>query len=284
LGLGHGWSLLAIVAAVVLAFTLLVWWRGPGMADQASRMLDQLARQAEQIWGQLKQSPWGGSLADQLRGSAESAGFRITGYVGGVASSALGIGGSLVVVLATGLFLAASPESYLHGALRLLPPSWRSHGEKVAAEIGNGLQLWFLGQLIDMIVVGVLVGIGLLLLGVPFAPTLALFAALLNFVPYVGALAGAVPAVMVAFAQSSTLALWVGLLFAAIQTLEGNVIAPLIQKRTVSLPPALTLMSQTILGTLFGVIGLVLAMPLSVGVLIGIRIVYVEYFLERKAP
>jgi predicted PurR-regulated permease PerM len=146
----------------------------------------------------------------------------------------------------------------------------------VALEIARTLQLWFVGQLLDMVIVAILVGVGLLLLGVPLAPTLAIFAGLLNFVPYVGALAGAVPAVLVAFSQSPMMAIWVAVLFFAIQTLEGNVIAPLIQKRTISLPPALTILSQTILGTLFGAFGLVIATPFTAMVLTSVRMVYVE--------
>ena len=118
-------------------------------------------------------------------------------------------------------------------------------------------------------------------LGVPLAPTLALIAGLLNFVPYIGALAGAVPAVLVALAQSPTLALWVVLLFTAVQTLEGNLIAPLIQERTVSLPPALTILSQAILGTMFGLLGLILATPVMAASLTAVRMIYVESFLER---
>ncbi len=98
-----------------------------------------------------------------------------------------------------------------------------------------------------MVIVATLVGAGLFLLGVPMAPTLALLAGLVNFVPYVGALAGAVPAIRRGLAQSPSLALWVALLFICVQTLEGNVIAPLIQRRTISLLPALTIVSQTIL-------------------------------------
>ena len=148
-------------------------------------------------------------------------------------------------------------------------------------ELGTTLQLWFLGQFVDMIIVASLVGAGLFLLGVPLAATLAIFAGILNFVPYVGALAGAVPAILVAFSQSPTLALWVALLFCSVQMLEGNVIAPLIQKRTISLPPALTILSQTILGTLFGVFGLILATPIIAALLTAIRMIYVEGVLEK---
>ena len=83
--------------------------------------------------------------------------------------SVLGIGGSTVVVMATAAFLATSPQMYLTGGLRLLPVDWRPRGKEVAHQIGRTLQLCFLGQLIDMIIVGILIGAGLLLLGVPLA-------------------------------------------------------------------------------------------------------------------
>ena len=184
---------------------------------------------------------------------------------------------------ATAIFLAASPQLYLEGALRLLPVAWRPHGREVARELGSTLRLWFLGQFIDMVIVGLLLGLGLFLIGSPLALSLALLAGLLNFVPYIGALAGAVPAILVALAQSPTLAAWVALLFLSIQLIEGNVISPWIQKRTISLPPALTILSQTVLGTLFGLIGLIVATPLMAILLVAVRIIYVEAFLERES-
>ena len=153
-------------------------------------------------------------------------------------------------------------------------------GSRTKKHIGTTLQLWFLGQLADMIIVTILVGAGLFLLGVPLAMTLAIFAGLLNFVPYVGALAGAVPAILVAFSQSPTLALWVTLVFVGVQMLEGSVIAPLIQRRTISLPPALTILSQTILGTLFGAFELILATPLVAALLTAVRMIYIEGVVE----
>ena len=169
---------------------------------------------------------------------------------------------------------------YVTGGLRLLPRDWRRRGRDVAEQIGKTLQLWFLGQLVDMIIVATLVGAGLFVLDVPLAVTLALFAGFLNFIPYIGALAGAIPAILVAFSQSPMLALWVTLLFVVVQLIEGNLIAPMIQKRTISLPPALTILSQTILGTLFGAFGLVLATPLVAMLLTAVRMIYVEGVLE----
>ena len=139
--------------------------------------------QAQQLWHQLDSTAWGSLVAERLSGAARSTGNVLTGYVPSVASSALGIGGSFVVVVATGLFLAATPELYLSGGLRLLPIGWRPRGRDVAVEIAKTLRLWFFGQFIDMVIVTTLVGAGLFLLDVQLALTLALFAGLLNFVP-----------------------------------------------------------------------------------------------------
>lgn len=230
----------------------------------------------------LARTGWGPTLVDQARDAVSSSLSGVGGYLTGVAGSTLGVLGSVLLVGVTGLFLAASPGVYVDGAVRLLPPAHRDRGRAVLAGTGGALQMWFLGQLVDMLAVTVLVDAGLYLLDMPLVLTLALFAGLLNFIPFIGALAGAVPAVLVALGQSPGTALWVAGLFAAVQTLEGNVIAPLIQKRTVSLPPALTLFSQTILGALFGFLGLILATPVMAAALVAVRMAYVEGVLERS--
>lgn len=281
--LGARLSLLAVTLVAAFSIGAVVLWRGNAIADQVAQIAHQLSTQLDRIWRELEASSWGLLLAEQLRTAGTSVRAGLTGYVPGVVGSVLGIGGSLVVIGATAAFLAASPRLYLAGALRLLPVSWRSRAGEVAAEIAATLRLWFLGQLADMAIVSVLVGVGLYLLDVPLAFTLALLAGLLNFVPYVGAFAGAIPAVFVALAQSPALAAWVGLWFLLVQMLEGNVIAPWIQKRTISLAPALTILSQTILGTLFGLFGLILATPLMAAMITAVRMAYVEDILEKNA-
>ena len=281
-GLDPSWSLAVVVGILVLLLTGLIWWRGSEIVGQVQQLSDQLATQGERLWSQVEKGAWGRRAAESLRRSTQSATDGLPGFATGVATSTLGIGGSLVVVVVTGLCLAASPQIYIGGSLRLLPPEWRPRGREVLSNLGQTLRLWCLGQLVDMAMVTSLVGIGLFTLGVPLALTLALFAGLLNFVPYIGALAGAVPAILVALAQSPTLALWVALLFLTVQMIEGNVIAPFVQKRTGTLPPALTIVSQTILGTLFGALGLILATPFMAALLVAIRMIYVESVMEAR--
>ena len=101
--------------------------------------------------------------------------------------------------------------------------------------------------------------------------------------PYIGAIAGAVPALLIAFGQSPIDALWVALLYMAVQTAEGYFIMPQIQKRTAHLPPALAILSQTVLGSLFGVFGLILATPAAVAAIVAVRMIYVEDILGDRA-
>lgn len=151
----------------------------------------------------------------------------------------------------------------LDGLLGLLSRKHRAPVRRVVEHVGNTLWGWLLGQFLDMLVVGVLCGTGLFLLGIPLAFILALIAGLLNFIPYIGAIAGAVPSVLIALSVGGREALFVGLLYLTVQTFEGNVTAPLIQKRTIDLPSALTILSQTAFGVIFGLLGVVLAIPLA---------------------
>ena len=280
-GLGKGWALLGEIVVLLGVTGVAIWWRGPEIADQAGEIAKNFAQQAERLRDTVLGTWWGADLKDKLEGSGWSILGKLGGYVPSVAGSVLGLGSTLVILAATALFFAASPGVYRDGLVRLLPVEWRPRGREVLNDMGEMLQLWFIGQLIDMIFVTVLTGLGLYFLGVKLAITLALIAGIANFVPYIGALVGSLPALLVASAQSPTLALYTAILIGAIQLVEGNVLAPLIQKRTGDLPPALTILSQTVLGTLFGLMGIILATPLTVVAKTFVEKVYVESTLEQ---
>jgi predicted PurR-regulated permease PerM len=131
-----------------------------------------------------------------------------------------------------------------------------------------------------MCVVGVLTAIGLWALGVPFVLSFAVLAAGLDFIPNIGPVISAVPAVLVALLQSPMTALWVAVLYLAIQVLESYILAPIVQHRAVDLPPALLISSQVLLAVLLGVPGLLFATPLTVVLLVLVRRLYIADFLE----
>jgi predicted PurR-regulated permease PerM len=140
------------------------------------------------------------------------------------------------------------------------------------------------GQLISMTAVGLLSYVGLSLLGVPLALTLAVVAFLLTFIPFIGPLLSAIPVVLVAFSAGATTALYALLLYSAIQMLEGYVLTPNVQRRSVALPPALTIAAQVLLGVLVGALGVVLATPLAATGLVVVNKLYVREVLGDDQP
>ncbi len=208
---------------------------------------------------------------------------------GGVLSGTIGIIGNIVIVFGVGLFFAISPRTYSAGAVLLFPVKQRPRIQHIAAEIGTQLQWWFVGQLGSMLSVGLLVFIGLKILGVPMAITLAILAGLLNFIPNFGPILAAIPAVLVAFAPQGgesnlnpALAGWVIAIYLIVQLLEGWVITPFFQKKAIDLPPALIIIAQVICAILLGPIGLLLATPILASVLVVVRMLYVEDILGDK--
>jgi predicted PurR-regulated permease PerM len=154
---------------------------------------------------------------------------------------------------------------------RLAPPERRLATMEMLHQTGDLLRRWLIGQSISMTAIGSFTFVGLLILGVPIPFVLALFAGLAGFLPYLGPIIGAIPMVLVAGGQSLDLALWVVGLYAIIQFLESYLLTPLIQARAVSLPPAVVILAQLVLGAVFGILGLALATPLAAAAVVPLR-------------
>jgi predicted PurR-regulated permease PerM len=179
-----------------------------------------------------------------------------------------------VLIVALGLYLAADPQAYYAGTLRLAPMAYRAPIGAALTAAGQELRRWLMGQLVSMATIGVMTMIGFYLLGVPLALSLGLIAGVTEFVPFFGPIAFGIFAVLFAFTQGPTQALYVGLLCFAIQQFEGYVLQPLIQRWAVALPPALLVLSVVIFALLFGFIGAMLATPLMTVVMIMVRKLY----------
>ena len=271
-----GLWLTAIILAIVATIGLTLWLRGPVIAEEVKLVYGQLSEQMKSLWDRLGSVEWLQPVVQRVQDFINEGMTRIAGIAAGVGTRTLGGIGSLIVMLVSGIYFAIDPGLYVKGTVRLMPQRWRLHALEAMREIATTLRWWFIGQFVDMVAIGLLTGIGLYCLGVKLAFTLAVIAGLFNFVPYIGALAGAVPAVLVALGQGPQTAAYVAILFVAVQTLEGNIIAPMIQKQTVELAPVLTILSQTVLGSLFGPLGLILATPLTAAGVVAVRKVYVE--------
>ncbi|GAA5176348.1 MULTISPECIES: AI-2E family transporter [Halomonadaceae] len=191
---------------------------------------------------------------------------------------------NVVVVVFIGLFIAFDPGIYRTGLIKLITPAHREGAAVVLEAIKHKLAWWLLGRLASMTAVGLLAGVGLWALGIPMALSLGLLAALLSFIPYLGPLFSAVPALLVAFSVDSTAMLHVAVLYTGVQTLESYLVTPLIQREAVSIPPGLLLIVQVWLGLVAGLLGMLVAEPLIVLGMILVQRVYVKGWLERQDP
>ncbi|MDO5656823.1 MAG: AI-2E family transporter [Paracoccus sp. (in: a-proteobacteria)] len=186
---------------------------------------------------------------------------------------------NLVVVLAIAIFLAIDPRPYVQGFLHLVPQRHRPRAGEVLEEIGTKTWLWLAGQVIDMIIVGTLIGLGLWMLGIPLALVLGVIAAATNIVPFVGPIVSAIPGILFALTQGPQDAMYAAILYLVVQQFDGNVLTPLIQKHTARLPPVLTVLGVVAFGVLFGLPGILVATPLMLVVLICVKRFYVEDLL-----
>ena len=139
------------------------------------------------------------------------------------------------------------------------------------------VQRWFLGQLVSMTIIGILSTVALSLIGIPFALLLGIFSGLVSFMPFVGPAISVIPPVLLALIGTPVDALWVILAYASIQMIESYLIYPLVMSRAVSLHPAVVMFALLIMGTLFGFVGVLLAVPLVTA----LHVLLLELWIER---
>lgn len=280
----------ALVVVALLALGLLVlagWLLSRGVGAEIAQLAEALPRAAGEVRQRAAEVAWLQPLLDRLPGAGTTGTPRgdVLGRITGFLSTTFGAAANVLIAVVVGAYLAASGPTYRDGFARLFPPPRRPRVSQVLDELGTTLGWWLAAKFASMAVIGVLTWAGLASLGVPLATPLALIAALLTFVPNLGPLLSLVPAVLLALVESPQLALYVQLLYAGIQFVETYLVTPLMEKRMVSLPPALTITAQVLFGVLAGFMGLLLAAPLTTAGLVLVRRLWLEGVLgERVAP
>ena len=277
------WIVLALLAAIL---GIGGWY----LSAEVGKQFDELGRSFTSIWDDLRNRlagyGWGQQVLSILgdpQTSAEKAGALTkfaTAIVGGVSG--------LIVSVVIGLYVAVDPTLYRRGFLRLVPVGRRTRMAEILDEMHDTLRAWLVGTLFLMIVVGTMTSVGLWALGIPLPLALGLIAFFLEFIPYIGPILAAIPAILVASGVGSREVFFVIMLYWAIQSIEGYVLSPLVYQRSVRIPPMLTIGSQVVLGSLLGVIGVIFATPLTACAMVLAQRLYIEDALgddfERKLP
>lgn len=268
--------ILGLVAALIMLF-------GAHFAGQFEVLRDNLPK----AWRSLETRAAEMGLGEQLRGAVAGGGGIASGMFGNIGQTIMSVSGAiadLMVVVFGGIFLAAQPDFYSAGVIKLVPAGKRALIGEAMIDSERALRLWLRGQLLAMVLVGLLTGAGLWLLGMPSAAVLGLLAGLLEFIPFAGPILSAIPALLLALAVSPDLAAWVVLVYLIVQQIEGNILQPLIQQYAVDLPGVVLLFALIAFGALFGIIGVVLAAPLAVVCYVLVKRLYVVEALDTATP
>jgi predicted PurR-regulated permease PerM len=269
LALGAIFLVLAgVITGIVLSF-------GPKLAEQSTYLFQQLPVALNTLAQKLDLQ----ASLEQLKGSAIGA-LALRAFSWG--SSVFGALASLVIVLVGGIYLANAPLTYRNGAIKLFPERWHEALNSTFDDAGQALRLWLRAQLMAMILVGTATGLGMWAIGVPSPLALGLIAGLTEFVPIIGPIVGAAPALLLASTQSYDLVLWALGIAIVVQQLENNVIMPLIVGRVVELPAAVALFATVAIGVLFGPLGLLLGYPLTIVADVAVRRLYVREALGER--
>lgn len=280
-GLGERMSLALAVLLITSAVILLAI----GFGAQINAQFSNVAQGIPEGWHDLERLigsyPFGAELLTALRESVPT-GTNIVGRLGDLIVTVGSAIADFILIGIGAIFLAAQPHLYSTGFLKLIPPQWRNVAGEAMDDSGGALRLWIKGQLISMTIVGLLTWIGLAIVGVPSAFALGVIAALLEIIPYVGPILSAIPGLLLALILGPEKALWALAVYVVVQQVEGNVLQPLVQRKVVTIPPAITLFGMVAAGLLFGFLGLIFAAPAAVVTYVLVKRLYVREMLHTE--
>jgi predicted PurR-regulated permease PerM len=283
LQLSEGYSVLLVSAVLVAVLAISVYLLAPSVGEQVKNLREELPASIEKVSAFLSNYSWGRLIIEQMPSGSELvekfSNSSVWTRIGGYFSSTIGAITNIALMLLLSIYLASEPKTYIKGFTKLFPQERRKRIREILYEIGETLSWWLIGKGASMLFIGVLTWIGLSIIGVPLALTLGLIAGLFSFVPNFGPILSAVPAILLAFIDSPTKALYVLILFVVVQLIESNLVTPLIERRTVELPPVLTIFAQLALTILVGAVGLILATPILAVVMVLVQTIYIQDIL-----
>jgi len=276
-------GLLVGVGALVMLLALVI----PSFIDQAEQFADEIPAIVEDIEGEVADIT--GSQRSEVGTEVQRFVERYTDdpgeLIGPLASLGLnlaGVVGAFLLMLITAYYMAVRPEPLISGVEALFPPDRRAWVSGVMGRLRQSWIGWMHGVLVDMILTGVLLYIGLSLIGLDFAIFFAVFSALLVVIPYFGAILGAVPPTLFALTDSPEKALITLIIYVFVQQVESNVTIPLVMANRVKLHPAVVAIGVVLIGQLFGFIGLFVAVPILAMIVILVDEVWVQPMEEGR--
>jgi predicted PurR-regulated permease PerM len=264
-------SILLTVSGAILFFSL------PEISRQISLFLDSLPDALNDLRNALGRIGLD-RFAEDIPAAVKKFSSRpdVLTRITGLFSTTFGFIADMGIILFIAVFLAANPDFYVKGTIRIFPPSMRKKASFVLGEVENTLRWWLLGRAIAMVFIGILTTLGLWAIGIPLALLLGVLAGLLSFIPYLGPILSILPAILFAIPQGLQTLGFVLVLYAAIQIIETHILTPIIQLKAVDIAPAYGIIFQVMLGVAAGGFGVVMGGPLAAVSVVLFRELYLK--------
>ena len=266
--------LIAVLAGLGLAIV-------PSFVDQVrafSNRLPALLTSAQHQLGDIKGLHTGNlsqsvrSVIDSYTGHPE----RIIGPLTQVGSAVVITVAAVILIVVGAFTLAVNPDSAIDFALHLVPAGQRARMRDVMARVRSAWLGWMAAVALDMVVLGTLLWLGMVIVGLPFAVGFATFSALMTVIPNYGSIISAVPPILAGVAESPTKGVLVLIVYVIVNQIEGNLLLPLIMARTVDMHPAVVAIGLLVVASLFGLIGVFIAIPLISLAIILVQVLWIE--------
>lgn len=266
----------AMTASLIISFLVLgglLWFMGAKMQVQIAQLSNTLPHTVSTFKAKLGETPVGQKVLESISdGNSNNLMTTVQTFLG----TSFGVLGDVYIILLLGVFFTASPSIYKNGILLLVPKPQKELGKYIMDRVSLSLKGWLKGMMVSIVLITVLISVTLTIIGIPMTMVLGLITGILELVPNLGSLLAMIPGVLLALTISTNTAIIVALVYIVSQTITANIVTPLIQKKIINLPPALTLVSQLIMGTLSGALGIILAVPLLAIIIILVDELYVK--------
>lgn len=273
-GLSYRISLGIVLLVALAGVAVLGMSVGTALAEQGQQLSENLPSFFQKAKSTASKLPFGDRMIDELSDSEflKNTSSRLLGW----SSTLLGALSSLLLLLVITLYLAVDPHLYWDGVAKLFSPRRRPKVQEIGRLARKKVWAFVKGQAFSMTLLAILTSVGLWFLGVPLYLLLGCITGLLVMIPYLGPILSVGPAALVAAGQGGNTVLWVLALYAGLQFLESYILTPLVQEEAAALPPVLTLFAQAVMGLFFGIIGVLMAAPITAVALLLVEELWVK--------
>jgi predicted PurR-regulated permease PerM len=266
-------SLFISIAGTIILLSAMTWFVGAKIQIQVAELSNTLPQTINTAKVKLSKTPFGQMILKYTSGDNSQ---KLLDTATTFFNTSFGIVGDLYIILFLGIFFTADPSLYKNGIIFLFPARKKPAGRIILSRISVALKGWLKSILISMLLISVMIAVGLTMIGLPGTTVLGLITGMLEIIPNFGPVIAMIPGVLLAFTISTKTAIIVALIYISCQTIVASIVTPLLQKKIIKIPPALTFLSQLIMGTLSGVMGIILAVPLLAILIITIDELYVK--------